>query len=277
MVAILSAQSIPAPEPEPVRECYFKQGRQSSYANEQINHKVRVVGPGSSSDDDAHIIAELRQASDTSDVNEDNVESSAEKADGSSGRLFLKKFLLFRNIFGNSNQQPVIPIIITGATGTTGNVSPTSTVTSTGTIPSATGTITTTPITTTATRMIRSGYNEDEENDAPEEIIMNDEQTLQAALTAGAQEYVVTDEEIKGTSDSKGTKQPARINLRRKGAKKGQVISVRIPPQYRRYFKNGQRVMLNTNNRPVKRRVVKKRVNNKNRRKINKRTRVVAA
>ncbi|XP_020803038.1 serum response factor homolog A [Drosophila serrata] len=233
--------------------------------------------------------------------------------DPSSGRLFLKKFLTFKNLF-SSNNQPVIPIIITGAgTGTTTGTatSPTVTVTSTGTIPSATGTITTSPTspttpTTTAGRFtVRKSYgdeeagnqeqdqeleqdlNQDEDDEQQQQVQqpaqaypadLMDEQALQAALAAGAQEYeVVTQPEIQGTGQSKAT-QSSHINLRRKGARRGQVISVRIPPRYRRYFKNGQKVMLNTGNRPVnKRRVVRKRIPNKrinnkgnmNRRRVN--------
>ncbi|KAH8241648.1 hypothetical protein KR038_004439 [Drosophila bunnanda] len=233
--------------------------------------------------------------------------------DPSSGRLFLKKFLTFKNLF-SSNNQPVIPIIITGAgtsTSATSPTSPTVTVTSTGTIPSATGTITTSPTstaTTTAGRFtVRKSYgdgepdeeqdqdleqNQDQDRDQDEELSQGnvqqpaqaypadlmDEQALQAALAAGAQEYeVVTQPEIQGTGQSKAT-QSSHINLRRKGARRGQVISVRIPPRYRRYFKNGQKVMLNTGSRPVsKRRVVRKRIpskriNNKgnmNRRRVN--------
>jgi len=108
-----------------------------------------------------------------------------------------------------------------------------------------------------------------------------DEQALQAALAAGAQEYeVVTDHELQGTGGSSGegakaTQGSNTISLRRKGARRGQVISVRIPPRYRRYFKNGQKVMLNTGRRPGgKRRVVRKRVpakkvNRKNNRRRN--------
>ncbi|XP_032307913.1 uncharacterized protein LOC6505128 [Drosophila ananassae] len=243
--------------------------------------------------------------------------------DPSSGRLFLKKFLTFKNLF-SSNNQPVIPIIITGAgtgttTGTASPTSPTVTVTSTGTIPSATGTITTSPTSptspttgTTAGRQQQSYGNDDDDQDADQEqqdqavkqpaaaypSDLMDEQALQAALAAGAQEYeVVTDDEVQGTGavgggagESKATS--SHINLRRKGARRGQVISVRIPPRYRRYFKNGQKVMLNTGSRPGnKRRVVRKRVpakkfnnrrrggNKKNRKNRNKnrRTRIIPA
>ncbi|KAH8409128.1 hypothetical protein KR009_008498 [Drosophila setifemur] len=223
--------------------------------------------------------------------------SGAGAKDPSSGRLFLKKFLTFKNLFSSSNQ-PVIPIIITGAgspTSTaTGTASPTVTVTSTGTIPSATGTITTSPTSPTTTATSRSqqvmayGANQgqiddDEEEDQEQEqeqmqvqkvqqpaaaypAELMDEQALQAALAAGAQEYeVVTDEEVQGTGpgESKAT-QSNHINLRRKGARRGQVISVRIPQRYRRYFKNGQKVMLNTGSRPLnKRRVVRKRLPSK--------------
>ncbi|KAH8238532.1 hypothetical protein KR032_008936 [Drosophila birchii] len=216
--------------------------------------------------------------------------------DPSSGRLFLKKFLTFKNLFSSSNQ-PVIPIIITGAGTSTGTAtaptSPTVTVTSTGTIPSASGTITTSPTTpttptTTARFTVRKSYGDeepdqdqdqdqdqeqDQEQDQDQELQqpaqaypadLMDEQALQAALAAGAQEYeVVTQPEIQGSGQSKAT-QSSHISLRRKGARRGQVISVRIPPRYRRYFKNGQKVMLNTGSRPVtKRRVVRKRVPSK--------------
>ncbi|KAH8335167.1 hypothetical protein KR074_007810 [Drosophila pseudoananassae] len=244
--------------------------------------------------------------------------------DPSSGRLFLKKFLTFKNLF-SSNNQPVIPIIITGAgtgttTGTTSPTSPTVTVTSTGTIPTATGTITTSPTSptspttsTAAGRQQQQYGNDDDDQDADQEqqdqaavqpaaaypSDLMDEQALQAALAAGAQEYeVVTGAEVQGTGsagsgagESKATS--SHINLRRKGARRGQVISVRIPPRYRRYFKNGQKVMLNTGRRPGgnKRRVVRKRVpakklnnrrrggNKKNRKNRNKnrRTRIIPA
>ncbi|XP_068154843.1 uncharacterized protein [Drosophila tropicalis] len=248
--------------------------------------------------------------------------------DASSGRLFLKKFLMFKNMFSSSSQ-PVIPIIITGAgtgTTTTGTgTSPTVTVTSTGSIPSATGTITTSPTTTSPTSPTTSArrrFNEDDEqipivygqnvdnnganvdadaaaDDASQDdeddsqngaddgyaamAAINpellDEQALQAALAAGAQEYeVVTNEPVQGTAgatESKATQNNNRINLRRKSNRRGQsgqVISVRIPPRYRRYFKNGQKVMLNTNRRPNKRRVIRKRVQpNRNNRNKNKR------
>ncbi|EDW81944.2 uncharacterized protein Dwil_GK18852 [Drosophila willistoni] len=253
--------------------------------------------------------------------------TSTGNKDASSGRLFLKKFLMFKNMFSSSSQ-PVIPIIITGAgTGTTTGTSPTVTLTSTGTIPSATGTITTSPTatsptTTSPTTSARRRFNEDgeqipivygqnvdnnganedadaaadeasqdDEDDAPigadngyaamaainPELL--DEQALQAALAAGAQEYeVVTNEPVQGTAgatESKATQNNNRINLRRKSNRRGQsgqVISVRIPPRYRRYFKNGQKVMLNTNSRPNKRRVIRKRVQpNRNNRNKNKR------
>ncbi|KAH8416500.1 hypothetical protein KR222_006435, partial [Zaprionus bogoriensis] len=227
--------------------------------------------------------------------------------DASSGRLFLKKFLMFKNMF-SSNNQPVIPIIITGAgtgTATSSPTSPTVTVTSTGTIPSATGTVTTSPTTpssTTTTGRNYSAQQDEEQADddqaeqeelqlqqehEPAAIAMAasaeliDEQALQSAIAAGAQEYeVFTDGDQ--VDQSKAT-QSNRINLRRKGGRRGQgqgqVISVRIPPRYRRYFKNGQKVMLNTKSRPNKRRVVRKRIqggsngnkNNKNKRFNNRR------
>lgn len=249
---ILQANADPAPEPEPAK------AHRSAYFNEPANPRFRSVPLPVDIDDEA--IAELRQAADDSaNANEDDSAAAAvpAKGDASSGRLFMKKFLLFKNIFGANSQQPVIPIIITGA-GNTGATNPTTTITSTGTIPTATGTITTSPVT---------GSRQTEDNEGEEEPQAVDVQALQAALAANAAEYVVTDQEIKGTSDSKATNQPQSINLRPKGGKKGQFIKVRIPPQYRRYFKNGQKVMLNTNNRGGNRRVIKKR-NNKNRRRV---------
>lgn len=228
--------------------------------------------------------------------------------DASSGRLFLKKFLKFKNMF-SSNTQPVIPIIITGGstgttTGTSSPTSPTVTVTSTGTIPSATGTITTSPTTPTTptTTTTARGYNvmqddqeqaDDDEAEQEHELEhepaaavamaanaeLIDEQALQSALAAGAQEYEVFTQGEQA-DESKAT-QNNRISLRRKGARRGQkgeVISVRVPPRYRRYFKNGQKVMLNTKNRPAKRRVVRKRIQgggnkNNNKKRFNNRRR----
>lgn len=228
-----------------------------------------------------------------------NVAGNTGIKDASSGRLFLKKFLKFKNMF-SSNNQPVIPIIITNGaatttTGTTSPTSPTVTVTSTGTIPSATGTITTSPTTPTSPTTTGRGYNvmqaddvEHAENDDDDEAgegheheelehvepagaaaavamaanaELLDEQALQSALAAGAQEYEVFTQDEQA-DESKAT-QNNRINLRRKGGRRGQkgeVISVRVPPRYRRYFKNGQKVMLNTKSRPAKRRVVRKRI-----------------
>ncbi|BFG00794.1 uncharacterized protein DMAD_00714 [Drosophila madeirensis] len=274
----------------------LKAARRSSYFNEPALAKFRS--------NDADIAVALDQKADQDKLmlggaaaQGSSGGSSTGTKDASSGRLFLKKFLMFKNMFSSSSQ-PVIPIIITGAgtgTGTaTATGSPTVTVTSTGTIPSATGTITTSPTTTGTTTGRRQGdalaYGADvEEDDAAEadepqeqaypgamaaNAELLDEQALEAALAAGAQEYeVVTDAEVQGTgaTESKAT-QNNMINLRRKGARRGQQISVRIPPRYRRYFKNGQKVMLNTNRRPNKRRVVRKRVQNKkqqNRRRVN--------
>lgn len=221
------------------------------------------------------------------------------KGDSSSGRLFMKKFLLFKNMFGQKQTQPVIPIIITGGANdpTTDFTPTTTTITTTGSIPTATGTLTTSPITddvaapggtgeeTPAVQRIQfygrdSNDNHDQEENDDEAAVVDDE-TLAAALAAGAEEYIVTDQEIKGTSDAKANRSPARINLRRRGAQQGQVVSVRVPPKYRGYFKNGQRVVLKTNNkrgRPVKRRVIKKRRINRRRpnKNKNKRRRVVA-
>lgn len=227
--------------------------------------------------------------------------------DASSGRLFLKKFLKFKNMF-SSNSQPVIPIIITGGgTSTTGTspTSPTVTVTSTGSIPSATGTITTSPTTPTSpTSPTARGYNvmqddqEQADDDEAEQDMelehepaaaavamaanaeLIDEQALQSALAAGAQEYEVFTQHDQ--ADESKASQNNRISLRRKGGRRGQkgeVISVRVPPRYRRYFKNGQKVMLNTKNGPAKRRVVRKRIQggggnkNKNKKRFNNRRR----
>ncbi|XP_030386674.1 uncharacterized protein LOC115633369 [Scaptodrosophila lebanonensis] len=247
-------------------------GRRSSYFNEPTLAKFRSEEAPQLAD-----AAAVDEGADTEKAGVASASSTGNK-DASSGRLFLKKFLLFKNMFGQS-QQPVIPIIITGAGTGTGTASPTATITSTGTIPSATGTITTSP-TTTATSGREYGAEQDDEQDNGEEesegaagaAELVDEQTLQAALAAGAQEYeVITDKEVHGTgsTESKAT-QPSRINLRRKGNRRGQVISVRIPPRYRRYFKNGQRVMLNTNSRPYRKRVIRKRVQNNRRRGGNK-------
>lgn len=225
--------------------------------------------------------------------------------DASSGRLFLKKFLKFKNMF-SSNSQPVIPIIITGGGTTTSGTTPTSptvTVTSTGSIPSATGTITTSPTTPTSpTTTTARGYNvmqddqEQADDDEAEQDLelehepaaavamaanaeLLDEQALQSALAAGAQEYEVFN--AGDQADESKASQNNRISLRRKGGRRGQkgeVISVRVPPRYRRYFKNGQKVMLNTKNGPAKRRVVRKRIQgsgnkNKNKKRFNNRRR----
>ncbi|XP_017850106.1 uncharacterized protein LOC108605049 [Drosophila busckii] len=228
------------------------------------------------------------------------------KKDPSSGRLFLKKFLMFKNMFGQ-NQQPVIPIVITGGAGTsTGPTSPTVSVTSTGTIPSATGTIGTSPTsptspTTPTTPTGRQSYgaqqadeqsahadDDEEEEEADAQAMpglamaanaeLLDEQAMQAALAAGAQEYEVyteqADQAAGGSATESKASQNNRINLRRKNGRRGQgqMISVRIPPRYRRYFKNGQKVMLNTKRGVNKRRVVRRRVQgNKNKRFNNRR------
>lgn len=224
---------------------------------------------------------------DNTDDNQSDVavEEVSKNGEASSGRLFMKKFLLFKNMFGSNQKQPIIPIIITGGGNNPTNTAPTSTITSTGTVPSGTGTITTSPVTTPAANapapapvqrvqlIARGSYDNNDQDE--EQSVAVDEQTLAAALGAGAEEYVVTDQEIKGTSDAKANQGPARINLRRRGGNNGQVVSVRIPPKYRGYFKNGQRVILNNGNRPAKRRVIKKRViRNRNRKNINKRRRV---
>lgn len=219
--------------------------------------------------------------------------TAANSKDPSSGRLFLRKFLMFKNMF-SSNQQPVIPIIITGGGTGTAPTSPVTTLTTTGTIPTATGTIDTSPTSptspTTPTSPAPRQYYDQQADDQAEadagddeaqpvamaanaELI--DEQALQAAIAAGAQEYEVftdADQADGGATESKAS-QNNRINLRRKGGRRGQgqVISVRIPPRYRRYFKNGQKVMINTKNRPNRRRVVRKRYQNKNKRFNNRR------
>ncbi|XP_033239502.1 uncharacterized protein [Drosophila pseudoobscura] len=292
LLAACLVQASPGQE-KPKSAAQLLKARRSSYFNEPALAKFRS--------NDADLAVALDQKADQDKLTVGGAaaqgsSSSTGTKDASSGRLFLKKFLMFKNMF-SSNSQPVIPIIITGAgtgtTGTTGTASPTVTVTSTGTIPSATGTITTSP-TTTGTTTARQGdalpYGANAEEDDPADADepqaqaypgalaanaeMLDEQALEAALAAGAQEYeVVTDAEVQGTgaTESKAT-QNNLINLRRKGARRGQQISVRIPPRYRRYFKNGQKVMLNTNRRPNKRRVVRKRVQNKklqNRRRVN--------
>lgn len=212
--------------------------------------------------------------------NADVANADAEKADvngnkdASSGRLFMKKFLLFKNMFG-SQQQPIIPIIITGgSTGTgtgTGTTPTTTTITSTGTIPTATGTITTEPIEGKRTVARTPSYApEYQEDDSETEV--TEEQALAAVLGNAGEEYVVTDQDIKGTSDAKASRAPGTVNLKRRG----QIVSVRIPPKYRRYFQNGQRVVLNRpNGGAKKRRVVSKRPKKNNRKNKNRR-RVVA-
>lgn len=272
--------------------------RRSSYINE----------PALARSNDAGASAALDQNGDQDKLGAVPVAGSGVGAnsnkDASSGRLFLKKFLMFKNMFG-SNNQPVIPIIITSPGTTTAPTSPAVvTVTSTGSIPSATGTVTNTPASATSPTSPTSltspsgrVYNNDEEDDemaaddADEQMQsagavagagvggiamaanaeLLDEQAMQAALAAGAQEYEVFtngDQE-----DESKASQNNRINLRRKGGRRGQsqVISVRIPPRYRRYFKNGQKVMLNTKSRPNKRRVIRKRVQNNNKRINNRR------
>lgn len=296
---------------------------------EAAPEKTRIGQKSRAKNQDAMVDVVAKQEQDVKVGNGQNVAAAAAGQgqagvkDPSSGRLFLKKFLTFKNLF-SSNNQPVIPIIITGAgtgttTGTASPTSPTVTVTSTGTIPSATGTITTSPTSPTtspsaSSRQQQSYGNDDDDQDADQEqqdqaavqqpaaaypSDLMDEQALQAALAAGAQEYeVVTGDEVQGTGGSVGGAGESKatsshINLRRKGARRGQVISVRIPPRYRRYFKNGQKVMLNTGSRPGnKRRVVRKRVpakkfnnnrrrggNKKNRKNRNKnrRTRIIPA
>lgn len=282
---VLCAQAEPEPEPKPEPEPakgMYQCNTFNIYIN--TNHYFlgqRAVFPSFRSVADVKEARNDENIEDESDV-EAEVDASADEnatpnkgANASSGRLFLKKFLLFKNMFGQQQQQPVIPIVIAGGgsgTSPTASTSPTSTtVTSTGSIPTATGTVSTSPTTLSRADALKR-HEEQALEDAAAAV---DEQELQAALAVGAQEYVVTDQEIRGTSESKATRNPARVNLRRPGAKKGQLVTVRIPPKYRKYFKNGQKVMLNTSNRPGKRRVVqKKRINRVRRRKGGKRRRV---
>ncbi|XP_023294448.2 uncharacterized protein LOC111677540 [Lucilia cuprina] len=279
LLAAFALVALAEPEPEPVKASRYR--------------AAQII------DDD------VKDADDHDQLESDEVvvNDASKKGDASSGRLFMKKFVLFKNMFGQNQKQPIIPIIITGANSDAGTgLSPTTTtITSDGTIPTATGTVTTETLDPTGTggagagagpgagidggaanriQLYGRGSSSENDKEAEEEDAIVDEQTLAAALAAGAEEYVVTDQEIKGTSDAKANNAPARINLRRRGAKRGQVVSVRVPARYRGYFKNGQRVILNNNKRtrPVKRRVIKRRTNrrrpNKNR---NKRRRIVVA
>lgn len=312
------AFAAPEPEPEPAKGKYnayhcFKCFHQIVMNDSQIAPRFRAA---QIIDEDGN--DEVAGASANADDNQgDIVVEGNKKGEASSGRLFMKKFLLFKNMFGNNQKQPVIPIIITGGGGgatttTTGTSPPTTTITSTGTVPTATGTITTSPATGTggtggtadagtadagtadagagagARRPLqriqllaaRGSYdnNNEEQQALEDQETVVDNQALAAALAAGAEEYVVTDQDISGTSDNHNENGAARVNLRRRGNKKGKVVSVRVPPKYRGYFKNGQRVILNNGNRfGGKRRVIKKRVvrkrNKKN--KITKRRRVI--
>ncbi|XP_037815676.1 uncharacterized protein LOC119606305 [Lucilia sericata] len=280
LLAAFAVVALAEPEPEPVKA--------SRYRAAQI------------------IEDDVKDADDHDQLENDEVvvNDASKKGDASSGRLFMKKFVLFKNMFGQNQKQPIIPIIITGANSDDGiGLSPTTTtITSDGTIPTATGTITTETLSPTGAgagpepgagagagnegeavnriHLYGRGSSSDNDKEAEEEGAIVDEHTLAAALAAGAEEYVVTDQEIQGTSDAKANNGPARINLRRRGTKRGQVVSVRVPARYRGYFKNGQRVILNNNKRtrPVKRRVIKRRTNrrrlNKNK---NKRRRIVVA
>uniref|UniRef100_A0A1I8PWD3 Uncharacterized protein n=1 Tax=Stomoxys calcitrans TaxID=35570 RepID=A0A1I8PWD3_STOCA len=281
LLAVAFAAPEPEPEPAPAKASRFR--------------AAQIINDDATDED----------IGDNDGVDEKDADVSDKKGDASSGRLFMKKFLLFRNMFGNT-QQPVIPIIITGGTNTgtatvtnpTANTPTTTTVTTTGTIPTATGTITTTPLTAAARvekkkpaqriqLAARGSYeNDNEEEDEQEQEEMEEEtpvvdnEALAAALAANAEEYVVTDQEIGGTSDGTGNNAAAKINLRRNGSQRGKVVSVRVPAKYRGYFKNGQRVMLNNNGgvkrvggkkRVIKKRIIKRGKKNKNR---NKRRRV---
>ncbi|XP_011186541.2 uncharacterized protein LOC105214683 [Zeugodacus cucurbitae] len=259
---VLCAQAEPEPEPKPEPEP--AKGQRAAFPRFRSAVDVKEARNTANVEDESDAEADV-------DANANENAAPNKGSNASSGRLFLKKFLLFKNMFGQQQQQPVIPIIIAGGQGT-GTGSPTygtspsyTTVTSTGSIPTATGTISTSP-----TSSGRNDPLERHEEQALEDAAAAvDEQELQAALAAGAQEYVVTDQEIRGTSESKASKAPARVNLRRPGGKKGQMVTVRIPAKYRKYFKNGQKVMLNTSNRPNKRRgVQKKRINRVRRRKV---------
>ncbi|XP_075157392.1 uncharacterized protein LOC142230634 [Haematobia irritans] len=260
LATAILAVVIAAPEPEPAKAPRF---RAAQIIQDDTN-------------DEGIAVVDDKEASEVTD-------GANKKGDASSGRLFMKKFLLFKNMFGSNQQQPVIPIIVTGAGGgtttttggvTTGTTPTTTTITETGTIPTATGTITTSPITGRITEKKpaqrvqlggRGSYdnkNEEEQeemDEEEEEAAMVDNQALAAALAAGAEEYVVTDQEIGGTTNAENG--AARVNLRRSGAQRGKIVSVRVPAKYRGYFKNGQRVILNNGKRAgAKRRVVKKRV-----------------
>ncbi|XP_017490164.1 PREDICTED: uncharacterized protein LOC108378375 [Rhagoletis zephyria] len=265
----LCAHAKPEPEPAKVLRAVFPRSRSSGDVKDARN--TNTADDKSKSD----VVADSDANADAN-ANEDA--TTPNKGSGaSSGRLFLKKLTLFKNIFG-SQEPAVIPIIIansgTGTYTTPTYTSPTSTITTTGSIPTATGIISTSPTsgtgtgtgTSTSTASRGDTGQRQHEQPADEAAVAIDEEQLQAALAAGAQEYVVTDQEIRGTSDAKATKGPARVNLRRPGGKKGQFVTVRIPARYRQYFKNGQKVMLNTGNRPPKRRVIKRRRVNKNRR-----------
>ncbi|XP_054727961.1 uncharacterized protein LOC129237315 [Anastrepha obliqua] len=257
LVAALALCVNAEPEPEPAK------GQRAALPRFRLAGDAKEARKVESADDETDDVA-------NADTNGKKDVTNKKGSDASSGRLFLKKFMLFKNMFGQQ-QQPVIPIIIAGNSGTGSYTTPTtssptySTITSTGSLPTVTGTLTTSPTSTSR----GDGLDRQEEEVLEEAAAAMDEEQLQAALAAGAQEYVVTDQEIRGTSDAKASKGPARVNLRRPGGKKGQMVSVRIPAKYRKYFKNGQKVMLNTNNRPGKRRTVqKKRVNKTRRRRV---------
>ena len=273
-------------------------------------------------EDDVQVVADIgHDDNDATKKDEVAGADAAKKGEGSSGRLFMKKFLMFKNMFGGQQKQPIIIITGNGGAGTgtggtttttTGGTNPTTqTTTTTGTVPTATGTGTT-GTTGTATggtgtggtgaggtgaggtvpriqfygRGSVSDENKKTDNHAVKQdaaLVDEDEQAVAAALAAGGEEYVVTEQEIKGTSDAKANRGPARINLKRRGAKRGQVVRVRVPAKYRKYFKNGQRVVLNRRNktkrRPIRRRVIRRKSNrrrNKNRNN-NKRRRIIAA
>ncbi|TMW40281.1 hypothetical protein DOY81_014639, partial [Sarcophaga bullata] len=312
LMALANAAPQPEPKPKPVPE------------PEPVPAKVgKFRSAQAQSDDDVQVVADIDHDDiDATEKEEVAGADIAKKGEGSSGRLFMKKFLLFKNMFGSKQSQPIIIVTnnggadtVTGPTTTgpttTGGTTPTTeSIVSTGSVPSGSGTISIAPTTNGDAgtgpdgpgdagagaggmngriqfygRGSVSDENKKTDNYAIEQdagLVDEDEQTVAAALAAGGEEYVVTEQEIKGTSDAKA-RGPARINLKRRGAKRGQVVSVRVPSKYRKYFKNGQRVVLNRRNknkgRPIRRRVIRRgsnrrRIKNKNN---NKRRRIVAA
>ncbi|XP_067635564.1 uncharacterized protein [Eurosta solidaginis] len=239
--------------------------RRTDFVDKESNTKADM-NVNADTDDDADDDADIKEMA----------KQSTKKADPSKGRLFFNKLLLFRNVFGQQQQQPIIPIIVTGGPGTAPLTYPTySSPTTTGSLsptsPAISGSVATSPAATApaATGVGRVGIVRDQQDQtlSGAATVVN-EQELQAALAGGAQEYVVTDQEIRGTSDAKANRVPSRVNLRRVGANRGQTITVRIPARYRKYFKNGQKVMLNApnRNRQMNRRATQRRRNNRNRR-----------